>query len=58
MAKKKRNLNPKDRQVLVRQGQAVVVLVRRAIILTINTAIKKTIKLNQNHRTKKLKQIV
>lgn len=56
MDKRKRNLNPKDHQVLVRQ--AVVAIVPRAIVLTINTAIKKRIKLNQNLRTKKLKQIV
>lgn len=54
MDKKKRNLNPKDHQVLIHQ--AVVVLVRRAIVLIIKTEIRKAIKLNQNLQTAKLKQ--
>jgi len=53
---KKRNLNPKDRQVLVHQ--AVVLLVRRAIIVIIKPGIRKAIKLNQNLQTTKLTQIV
>ena len=56
MDKKIKNLNPKDHQVLIHQ--AVVVLVRRAIMLIINTKIRKVIKLNQNLRITKLKQIV
>lgn len=56
MDKRKKNLNPKDLPVLVHL--AVVVKAKKVMILTINTVIKKMIKLNQNHRTKKIKQIV
>jgi len=56
MDKKKRKLSLKDRQVLIHQ--AVVVLVRRAIIPIIKTKIRKAIKLNLNLQTTKLKQKV
>jgi len=56
MDKKKRNLNLGDRQVLIHQ--AVVVLVRRAIVPIIKTEIRKAIKLNPNLQTTKLKQKV
>ncbi|CAH1732541.1 unnamed protein product [Aphis gossypii] len=53
---KKRNLNPKDYQVLVHQ--AVVVLVRRAIILTLKTGIRKVIKLNPNLPIKQMPRLM
>jgi len=52
MEKRKRNLNPKDHQVLVHQ--ALVVTVQGAIILTVNITIKKMTKLNRNHLKEKL----
>lgn len=55
MGKKKRNLNLGDLPVLVRQ--AVVLKVRKVMIQTVNTVIRKPRKLNQNLRTKKVKQI-
>lgn len=57
MDKKKRNLNLRDLPVLVNQV-AVVVKVRRVMILTANTVIGKTTKLNQNIQTKNIKQKV
>lgn len=56
MVKKKRNLNLKDRLVLV--YQAVVVKVKKVMILTVNTDIRKLTKLNQNPPTKNIKQLV
>lgn len=55
MGKRKRNLNLKDLPVLVYQAVALKVEV---MILIVNTVIKKLINLNQNLRTKKVKQKV
>jgi len=56
MDKRKRNLSIKGHPVLV--YRVVVVKVRKVMILTVNTAIEKMIKLNQNIRTKKLNLIM
>lgn len=56
MVKRKENLDLRDHPVLV--YQAVVVKVKAVMIQTINTDIENMTKLNQNHWTKKLKQIV
>lgn len=57
MDKKKRNLNPRGLPVLAKQV-AVVVKVRRVMILMANTVIEKITKLNRNIRTKNIKPIV
>lgn len=57
MDKRKRNLNLRDLPVLVNQV-AVVVKVRRVMILTANTVIEKTTKLNRNIWTKNINQKV